>query len=82
MVGRRSGGQEIHRQQRERHRRAPLHEENVVVPGDAEELAQERDRLVVHRLVFFAPVRVLHHGNAGAGKVEHLGLGALQCRQR
>ncbi len=82
VVGAAALGEEVHRDLREQLRRATLEEEHLVRRGHGEELAQERDRLVVDRLVLLAAVAVLHHGHAGAGEVQELVAGALEGGER
>jgi hypothetical protein len=62
--------EEVHRHLREHLRGAALEEEHLVAGGDAEQLAQERDRLVVDLLVLLAAVAVLHHRHAAPGEVD------------
>src|SRR6185312_6813655 len=82
VVGRLPALQEVERHLRELLRRAPLQEDHVVRRRDREQLAQQRDRLAVHRLVLLAAVRVLHDAHAAPGKVEELALGPLERGER
>ncbi len=73
-----AGGEVVHRHHRELHARAALEEEHLVVGGDGEQLAGQRDRLVVHGLVRLAAVAVLHDRHARALEVDELALRALE----
>ena len=57
-----SRGDEVHGDLREELRRSPLDEQDMVRVGDAEELAHQRLRFVVHGLVVFSTMRMLHDG--------------------
>ena len=62
---------------------AALQEEHVVVVGDAEQLAHQRDGLVVDGLVLLAAVAVLHDATSPTrAKSSELALGALEGGQR
>jgi hypothetical protein len=65
--------EEVHRDLREGHRRAALHEEDVPrVERRPEKLGNERGRLVVDLLVDLAAMAVLHDAHAGLVEVQEL----------
>ncbi len=82
VVRRAAGRQEAHRHERELQRRAALQEEDVVGGRRAEQLPQQRERLVVHGLVLLSAMGLLHHGHAGAGEVEQLVASPLEGGER
>ena len=59
-----------------------LEKQDLVARGDAEELPDEGDGLVVNPLVLLAAVAVLHHRHAAPREVEELFAGALQSGKR
>src|SRR5262249_1147095 len=72
---------EVHRHHRELVRGAALEEQDLMAVGDAEETGEERDRLVVHRLVLLAAVAVLDDRHSRALEVDELVPGALEGRE-
>ena len=73
VVGARLSAQQVHRHDRVLADRAALQEEELVVVGNREQLAQQRVRLVVDRHELLAAMAHLHHRHAAAVPVEHLG---------
>ena len=76
------GVQDVHRQHGELQVAAALKEEDLEVVRDGQEVLDERDGLVVHRVVLLCAVGDLHDRHAGFLEVEQLRLGALEGRQR
>ena len=82
VLGRLALLHEVHGDLGEEHGGAALQEEDLVRGRHGEQVAQQRERLVVDGLVLLAAVAVLHDRHATSGEVEELLAGPLERGER
>ena len=82
VVGRRAGVQQVHRHHRELGGRATGKEQDVVVVGDARQLADVRFTLGEDGLERLRPMADLEHRHADAGERQQVALRFLECGER
>ena len=82
VVGALAFAEQVHRDHRELLAGAALQQQDLVVVGHGEQLAHQRQRLLVHSVVGLATMAVLDDAHARTLEVEKLALRALESGQR
>ncbi len=82
VIGGGAGRAQVHRQHGKLQGSAALQEHDLVVGGNAKQLAQVGFGGLDDGLELLGAVADLHHGHAGAFEIQHLGLSLLKNFER